>query len=77
MDFVKATELYKANPTKETLNEVTEKLIKEMTLDEKLKMLKGHAMKITVKNFLKNGRFYNAEPYPAGGCARLKIPEVT
>ena len=76
MDFVKATELYKANPTKETLNEVTEKLIKEMTLDEKLKMLKGHAMRITVKNFLKNGRFYNAEPYPAGGCARLKIPEV-
>ncbi len=76
MDFIKATELYKANPTDETLHKVTDELIKEMTLSKKLKMLKGHAMKITVKNFLKNGRFYNAEPYPAGGCPRLKIPEV-
>ena len=76
MDFVKATEIYLSNPTEETLREVTDKLIKEMTLKEKMKLLKGHAMKITVKNFLRNGRFYNAEPYPAGGCARLKIPEV-
>ncbi|MBQ8016439.1 MAG: glycoside hydrolase family 3 C-terminal domain-containing protein [Clostridia bacterium] len=76
MDFVKAAELYKNEPTEEKLREVTQKLISEMTLKEKLRMLKGHAMKITVKNFLKNGRFYNAEPYPAGGCERLKIPEV-
>ncbi len=76
MDFVKAAELYKNEPTEEKLRKVTEKLINEMTLKEKLRMLKGHAMKITAKNFLKSGRFYNAEPYPAGGCERLKIPEI-
>ena len=76
MNFKKATELYLENPTEETLHKVTDELIDEMTLKEKLDMLKGHAMKITVKNFLKNGRFYNAEPYPAGGCKRLGIPEI-
>lgn len=76
MDFVKAMQLYKSNPAEETLRKVTGELLKEMTVKEKLRMLKGHAMKITAKNFLKNGRFYNAEPYPAGGCERLKIPEV-
>ncbi len=76
MDFVKAMQLYKSNPNEKTLSEVTGALMKEMTIKEKLRMLKGHAMKITAKNFLKNGRFYNAEPYPAGGCERLKIPEV-
>lgn len=76
MDFVKAMQLYKSNPAEETLSEAVSALMKEMTIKEKLRMLKGHAMKITVKNFLKNGRFYNAEPYPAGGCERLKIPEV-
>lgn len=76
MNFEKATELYLENPTEETLHKVTDELIDEMTLKEKLDMLKGHAMKITVKNFLKNGRFYNAEPYPAGGCKRLGIPEI-
>lgn len=76
MDFVKAMQLYKSNPAEETLSEAVSALMKEMTIKEKLRMLKGHAMKITAKNFLKNGRFYNAEPYPAGGCERLKIPEV-
>ena len=76
MDFVKAMQLYKSNPDEETLGKAAGALMKEMTLKEKLRMLKGHAMKITAKNFLKNGRFYNAEPYPAGGCERLKIPEV-
>lgn len=76
MDFTKATEQYKSNPTEENLREVVDALINEMTVNEKLKMLKGHAMKITAKNFLKSGRFYNAEPYPAGGCKRLGIPEI-
>ena len=76
MDFIKAMQIYSGEPTEEKLCEVTDALISEMTVKEKLRMLKGHAMKITAKNCLKNGRFYNAEPYPAGGCERLKIPEV-
>ena len=76
MDFVRAMDLYKKNPSEENLRLLTDELISEMTIAEKLQMLKGHAMKVTAKNFLKNGRFYNAEPYPAGGCKRLKIPEV-
>ena len=76
MDFVRATDLYKKNPTEENLRLLTNELISAMTLSEKLQMLKGHAMGVTAKNFLKSGRFYNAEPYPAGGCKRLKIPEI-
>ncbi len=76
MDYIKASELYQKNPTEEVLNEVTDELIKEMTLKEKIRMMQGHAMSVTAKNFLKSGRFYNAEPYAAGGCKRLGIPEV-
>ena len=76
MDFVRAVDLYKKNPTEENLALLADELVGAMTLNEKLGMLKGHAMCVTAKNFLKNGRFYNAEPYPAGGCARLKIPEI-
>ncbi len=76
MDFVRAVDLYKKNPTEENLALLADELVGAMTLNEKLGMLKGHAMGVTAKNFLKSGRFYNAEPYPAGGCARLKIPEI-
>ena len=76
MDYKKASELYCQTPTDETLHNVTDKLIKEMTLKEKIGLMQGHAMSVTVKNFLKSGRFYNAEPYAAGGCKRLGIPEV-
>ena len=76
MDYRRATDLYIKNPTEENLRIITEQLISAMTLKEKLDMLKGHAMAVTAKNFLKNGRFYNAEPYPAGGCKRLGIPEI-
>ncbi|MBQ2973988.1 MAG: glycoside hydrolase family 3 C-terminal domain-containing protein [Clostridia bacterium] len=76
MDYIKASELYRKNPTEEVLRSVTEELVKEMTLKEKIRMMQGHAMAVTAKNFLKNGRFYNAEPYAAGGCKRLGIPEV-
>ncbi len=76
MDFIKAMDLYKKEPCEAKLSQVVSELISEMTLKEKLDMLKGHAMKITAKNFIKSGRFYNAEPYPAGGCKRLNIPEV-
>ena len=76
MNFQKATELYKNNPTKETLEEVTNQLLGEMTLKEKIRLMQGHAMGVTVKNTLTKGRYYNGEAYPAGGCKRLGIPPV-
>lgn len=76
MNFDKAIQLYKAEPTKEKLREVADLLLKEMTVKEKIRMLQGHAMGVTIKNFLTKGRFYNGEAYPAGGCKRLGIPPV-
>lgn len=76
MDFRKAVELYSANPTKEKLYEVADLLLNEMTIGERIRLLQGHALGVTAKNFLKNGRFYNGEAYPAGGCKRLGIPPV-
>ena len=75
MNFERATQLYKAEPTKEKLREVADLLVREMTVKEKIRMLRGHAMGVTVKNLF-SGRFYNAEAYPAGGCKRLGIPPV-
>lgn len=76
MDFRKATELYSAKPTKEKLYEVADSLLKEMTVNERIRLLQGHALGVTAKNFLTKGRFYNGEAYPAGGCKRLGIPPV-
>lgn len=76
MNFDKAIQLYKAEPTKEKLREVADLLLEEMTVKEKIRMLQGHAMGVTIKNFLTKGRFYNGEAYPAGGCKRLGIPPV-
>ncbi len=76
MNFNQALEIYKKNPTSETLNEVSEKLLGEMTLKEKLHTMQGHAMGVTIKNTLTKGRYYNGEAYPAGGCKRLGIPPV-
>ncbi len=76
MNFNQALETYKKNPTKETLAEVSEKLLSEMTLKEKLHTMQGHAMGVTIKNTLTKGRYYNGEAYPAGGTKRLGIPPV-
>ena len=76
MNFEKALEIYKKEQTKEKLYEVAQLLLREMTLNEKIRILQGHAMGVTVKNFLTKGRFYNGEAYPAGGCKRLGIPPV-
>ncbi len=76
MNFNQATVLYQKNPTSETLNEVAEKLLSEMTLKEKLRTMQGHAMGVTIKNVFTKGRYYNGEAYPAGGCKRLGIPPV-
>ena len=76
MDFRKATELYSAEPTREKLYEVSDLLLKEMTINERIRLLQGHALGVTAKNFITKGRFYNGEAYPAGGCKRLGIPLV-
>lgn len=76
MNFSKALELYKAEPTIDMAKSLAAQLAGEMTSKEKVRILQGHAMGITIKNTLKNGRFYNGEAYPAGGCKRLGIPPV-
>lgn len=76
MNFNQAIETYKKNPENKTLNEVAEKLLNEMTLKEKVRLMQGHAMGVTIKNTLTKGRYYNGEAYPAGGCKRLGIPPV-
>ena len=75
-NFKTAVKLYKENPTNERLNEVSQKLLAEMTLKEKIRMMRGHAMGVTIKNVFTRGRYYNGEAYPAGGCKRLGIPPV-
>lgn len=76
MNFQEVLVQYAKNPTDEKLSELSVSLLNEMTVKEKLNMLKGHAMGITVRNLFKSGRVYNAEAYPAGGCKRLGIPPV-
>lgn len=76
MNFSEALKFYKKNPTAQVLDEVTQKLLGEMTLKEKVRLMQGHAMGVTIKNTLTKGRYYNGEAYPAGGCKRLGIPPV-
>ncbi len=76
MNFEKALQIYKENPVSEVLESVTNQLIGEMTLKEKVRLMQGHAMGVTIKNTLTKGRYYNGEAYPAGGCKRLGIPPV-
>ena len=76
MNFDRAIELYKNEPTKDKLQEAAKLLLDEMTISEKIRILQGHALGVTAKNFLTKGRFYNGEAYPAGGCKRLGIPPV-
>jgi len=76
VNFEQAQKQYSENPTKEKLHEIASKLLDEMTLKEKIRTLQGNAFRVTVKNFITKGRFYNGEAYPAGGCKRLGIPPV-
>ena len=69
-------ELYSSNPTRENLHKVANDLLSEMTLKERIRILQGHALGVTAKNFITKGRFYNGEAYPAGGCKRLGIPPI-
>ena len=76
MNFTKALELYKKDPSIEKAKSLAKDLTDKMTTKEKIKMLQGHAMGVTIKNTLTKGRYYNGEAYPAGGCKRLGIPPV-
>lgn len=76
MNFNKALELYKAEPSIEKAKELAREIADEMTVKEKIRILQGHAMGVTIKNTLTKGRYYNGEPYPAGGCERLGVPPV-
>ena len=76
MNFNKAMEMYSKEPTREKLYEIADSLLDEMTVKEKIRLLQGHALGVTAKNFITKGRFYNGEAYPAGGCKRLGIPPV-
>jgi len=76
MNFEKALQIYKENPVSEVLESVTNQLLGEMPLKEKVRLMQGHAMGVTIKNTLTKGRYYNGEAYPAGGCKRLGIPPV-
>lgn len=44
MNFNKAIELYKANPSIQNAKSLSKELTAEMTVKEKLRMLQGHAM---------------------------------
>ena len=76
MNFESALKQYKENPSKEVLENSVQGLLDEMTLKEKVRLMQGHAMGVTIKNTLTKGRYYNGEAYPAGGCKRLGIPPV-
>ena len=76
MDFQKAASIYAANPSRETLAQVTQALLRELTPKEKIHLLSGRALGTTVRNLILYRRKYNATPYAAGGCKRLGIPPL-
>lgn len=76
MDFEKALTEYRKEPDDKNLEKLAGELLKEMTLKEKLRALRGRSMGATLKGLVAKGRFYNYKPYPAGGCKRLGIPPV-
>lgn len=76
MVFQDAVRMYEERPDKKTLDEAARALCREMTLHERLHMLRGHALGTTAKTFLTKGRYYNGEAYAAGGCKRLGVPPL-
>jgi beta-glucosidase len=76
MDFAIAVKNYAGNTTKENLDRQVKALLAEMTLKEKIRMLSGRGAWVSIKNYILHSRFYNYEPFPAGGCRRLGIPPI-
>jgi len=73
MNFNQASAQY---PSRETLERVTQELLDQLTPNEKIHLLRGHALGTTIANLVRHGRKYNATPYAAGGCKRLGIPPM-
>ncbi len=76
MNFQTAVEKYQSDKSKENLSKHVDALVAEMTEKEKIKMLSGRGLLITLKNMILHRRQYNYEPIPAGGCKRLGIPPI-
>ncbi len=76
MNFQTAVENYLNNKSKENLNRQVDALVAEMTEKEKIRMLSGRGMLMSLKNMIFHRRQYNYEPIPAGGCKRLGIPPI-
>ncbi len=76
MNFQTAAENYYSDRTRENLNRQVDTLVAEMTTKEKMRMLSGRGLLITLKNMILHRRQYNYEPIPAGGCKRLGIPPI-
>lgn len=76
MNFEAAVKNYNNNKTKENLAQQVDALVAEMTLKEKIYMLAGRGLLVSLKHIILQGRAYNYEPLPAGGCKRLGIPPV-
>ena len=76
MNYNEAVKVYQSSPVKEVLYDVAEQLCNEMTLKEKIRLMYGHGLRVSILGALKALRFYNYTPYPAGGCKRLGIPKV-
>ena len=76
MDFETAVKNYTSNKTRENLDQQVNALVAEMTNKEKIYILSGRGLLVTIKNMLIHSRYYNYEALPAGGCKRLGIPPV-
>jgi beta-glucosidase len=76
MDFDTAVKNYNLNKTKENLHKQVDALVAEMTAKEKIYMLSGHCLLITIKNMVIHHQQPNFEPLPGGGCKRLGIPPI-
>ncbi len=49
-------------------------IVSEMSIKEKLYMVGGHHNRL--RDIVKHGRAYNAEPIHASGCKRLGVPDI-
>lgn len=76
MSYQDAVKAYRANPTKEVLNDQIQKLVSQMTLKEKIYMLSGHLGMQMQKDLIQTGRNYNVHSLAGGGCKRLGIPPI-
>ncbi|MEI6579037.1 MAG: glycoside hydrolase family 3 C-terminal domain-containing protein [Eubacteriales bacterium] len=74
MNFIEALDLTEKDNSVDNRAKLANELIKQMSLQEKLYMIGGHHNRL--RDIVKHGRTYNAEPVEASGCERLKIPMV-